>query len=148
MPKRAQEEKKEQNAINPNDPAYCPICHKLSMASLPVHIRELDGTDTEVCKVVKCGYCRKIKHYGMQMAIGKLKGRHMLTDYANWEELRRNYINPDDFIDAVLNSQEMHIWLDASNGLKAVEPEGEAAEMLKRLHSFARTHGHFWRMYD
>lgn len=148
MPRRDEAKAQEQAIISQNHPAYCPNCKKLSMAAFPVHLRELSGEDTEVCKVVKCGYCNKIKHYGLNMAIGKYNGKKMFVDYNRWEELKRNNISPDDFIDAVLNCKETHIWLDAKNGLRAVEPEGKSAELLKRLRSFSKQHGTFWRIYD
>lgn len=147
MPKR-NDEIKQVNAANPNDPAYCPHCGKLSMASFPLHLREKDGTDTIICQVVKCAICDRMKNYGGVWAIGKLSGRVMKTDYANWPELKRNNIMPEEFLDAIFKHPEGHIWLDAQNGLDKVKPEGTQAELLKRWDNFIKRQGRFWRAYD
>lgn len=128
--------KQEQVVINTSDPCYCPACGKLTFSAFPVHLRELDGTDTLICQVVKCAICDRMKNYGGVWAIGKLSGRFMKTDYANWPELKRNNITPKQFIDAIFRHPEGHIWLDARNGLEKVMPEGNQAAALKRLQAF------------
>ena len=148
MPSENNQTTKEQPVIDQSDPCYCPACGKLTMSSFPVHLREKDGTDTLVCKIVKCAICDRIKHYGTSLAIGKLKGRVMFADYENWPELQRNDILPDDFIDAILANPKGHIWLDANNGLQPVRLEGTQETALKRWEAFIKRQGRFWRAYD
>ena len=131
----------EQVVINTSDPCYCPACGKLTFSCFPVHLRELDGNDTLVCHIVKCAICDRVKHYGTQWAVGKLKGRVMYCDYAYWPELKRNKITPEQFLDAIFRHPEGHIWLDARNGLEKVMPEGNQAEALKRLQAFFSRNG-------
>lgn len=134
--------------INTSDPCYCPACGKLTFSAFPVHLRELDGTDTLVCKVIKCAECERIKHYGLDLGIGKMSGKFIKNDFQNWPELRRNNISPERFVDAILAHPKGHIWLDARNGLKPVEPEGTQAELLKRWEAFIKRQGRLWRAYD
>lgn len=136
MPNERKNAQQEQVVIDTSDPCYCPACGKLTFSAFPVHLREPDGTDTLVCKIVKCAECDRIKNYGGVWAIGKLSGRVMKTDYANWPELKRNNITPEQFMDAIFRHPEGHIWLDARNGLEKVMPEGNQAETLKRLQAF------------
>lgn len=148
MPKR-NEEVVQVNAINPSDPAYCPHCGKLSMATFPVHLREKDGNEIILCHIVRCPYCKRIKNYGTQWAIGKLKNRKMYADYENWPELKRNGITPDKLLDAIFSYPEgQNFWLDALNGLKPVKVEGNAAKFHERLQAFLSTRNKFWRAYD
>lgn len=134
--------------IDKNDPRYCPACEKLTFSAFPVHLRELDGTDTLICKVIKCAECDRIKHYGLDLGIGRISGNILKNDYQNWPELRRNGITPERFVDAILAHPEGHIWLDARNGLKPVEPEGDKEDLLKRWEAFIKRQGNFWRAYD
>lgn len=137
MPKR-DEKAIEQREVDTTDPCYCPACGKLTFSAFPVHLREKDGTDTLICHIIKCFDCGRIKNYGGNWGIGKLRGKVMYADYENWLELKRNNITPEQFLDAIFARPEGHIWLDARNGLKPVEPEGNQAELIRRWEALTR----------
>lgn len=147
MPKR-NEEIVQVNTIDASDPRYCPACGKLTFSAFPVHLREKDGTDTLICQVIKCAKCGRIKHYADGWGIGKVSGDKLYAPSEFWPELKRNDITPEQFLDAIFAHPEGHIWLDARNGLKPVEPEGTQAELLKRWEAFVKRQGRLWRAYD
>ena len=106
------------------------------MASFPVRLTQLDGSVITVCYVARCAHCGYIKHYGLCNGIFKLNG--LRPDFAMryWPELQRNGITPAAFEEAVCEAARQTrraIWLDARNGLKQAEPEGDWRQMRARL---------------
>lgn len=95
-----------------------PRAHGVSV-SLPVHLTWLDGKVTLVCYVARCVECGFIKRYGAMPGIYKLNGMRADFGVAYWDEIKRNRIDPDKFIQAVLDSPKGPVWVDA----KAVQHE-------------------------
>lgn len=85
------------------------------VASLPIHLIELDGKVTLVCYVARCVECGFIKRYGYEPGIYKLNGMRPDFGVAYWDEIKRNRIDPDKFIQAILDAPKGHIWLKAKD---------------------------------
>lgn len=129
MPKANEKKTDEKTTILPFDEGWsCRACWNKELTadrgplaprahgvvvSLPVHLTELDGTQAIVCYVARCMGCGFIKRYGAMPGIYKLNGMRADFGVAYWDEIKRNRIDPDKFIQAVLDAPKGHIWLNA-----------------------------------
>jgi ferredoxin-like protein FixX len=102
------------------------------VVSVPVHLIELNGNQTLVCYVAKCMECGYVRRYGLNPGIYKFNGTKTDCNVHYWPEIRRNYINPDDFIQAILEYGKGPVWLDSRNGLKRAEPEEKWKQVIER----------------
>ena len=122
--------------------SMAPRAHGVAV-SVPVHLIELNGNKTLVCYVAKCMECGYVKRYGLNLGIYKLNGSKPDFNVQYWPEIRRNHINPDDFIQAILDYGKGPVWIDARNGLLPAEPEEEAAQIIKRWEGLLNARSRF-----
>ncbi len=119
-----------------NLPESCLACRTLNVASFPVKLTQLDGSVITVCYVARCFHCGYIKNYGLYKGIYKLNGKFPDFKMRYWPELQKNGITHGAFIDAVCEAAKepgRSIWLDARNGLKQAEPEGNWRQLQARF---------------
>lgn len=140
MPRKIEQEPQKKQETPLNLPESCLACRSLNVASFPVKLTQLDGSVITVCYVARCVNCGYIKNYGMHKGIYKLNGKQASAKMQYWEELQRNGITPDEFIDAVCEAAKepiRTIWLDARNGLKQVEPSAQARILMRKFMGLA-----------
>lgn len=118
-----------------NLPESCLACRTLNVASFPVTLTQLDGSVITFCHVARCINCGYVKHYGLRSGIYKLKGKYADFKMQYWPELQKNGITPSAFEEAVLaaaGQKNSPIWLDARNGLKQAEPQGNYRQIMQK----------------
>ena len=94
-----------------------PLAHRAHgiVISMPVHLTGIDGKHTLICYVAKCAECGFVKRYGAIPGIYKLNGMRADFGVAYWPEIKQNRIDPDKFIQAVLDAPKGPVWIYAAS---------------------------------
>lgn len=96
------------------------------VVSLPVHLKELDGSVCIVCYVARCMTCGHIRSYGAIPGIYKNPSMPD-TNIQKWPEILRNNIDPMRFEEAIFDAPNRPIWLNAKDLQAAFETRERSA---------------------
>ena len=108
------------------------------VVSMPVHLIEREGNIILLCYTARCMECGYTKRYGVLPGIYKLSGNKPDFGIQFWPEIKRNNIDPDKFIEEVLNTERGRpVWVDAKDVQYASQERAPFYEQTSREVAYA-----------